>query len=159
MSRRASLVVAVVALVSTADSGSAQPQGASSARDSAAIARERAVWAAVLRKDSAATVQALGNSPAIRLVTPGGIESTSAAELVKAVLGCETRRATMDSTRVDHVSETTVLVNYRLGLDRTCGKDVMPSSLYITSLWTRRGTQWQAVAQTAAEVGLRSATR
>ena len=111
MSRRASLVVAVVALVSTADSGSAQPQGASSARDSAAIARERAVWAAVLRKDSAATVQALGNSPAIRLVTPGGIEST-AAELVKAVLGCETRRATMDSTRVDHDSETTVLEAY-----------------------------------------------
>src|SRR5678816_4108139 len=48
---------------------------------------------------------------------------------------------------------------YRLGLDRTCGKDVMPSSLYKTTLWTRRGTQWQAVAQTAAEVGLRPTAR
>jgi hypothetical protein len=129
-----------------------------SAQDSAIIARERATWSwSVTNKtDTTAFARAAGNSARITIVSPGGIERTSPNAVGKSISGCETRKAELDSAAVDHVSETTVVVTYKIMLDRKCGATTLPPALYATSVWARRSGHWQLATLSFAEVGFKA---
>jgi hypothetical protein len=129
-----------------------------SAQDSVIIARERATWSwSVTNKtDTTAFARAVGNSARITIVTPGGIERVSPSSVGKSVSQCETRKAQLDSAAVDHVSESTVVVTYKLALDRKCGAETLPPSLYVASVWALRSGRWQLATLSFTEVGLKA---
>ena len=57
--------------------------------------------------------------------------------------------ARTDSARVDHVSESVVLVTYKIAVSERCGADsaIVDTTLYSMTVWAQRSGRWQLVAQ------------
>ena len=159
---RFTIVVAVVFSLSAATAFGQQPSGRSSPTprpeqrresDSTFIAREWEAWNALKDADSARVVRALGHSPSLLMLSSGGLVRTSAARFAGAITKCDTRRHRLDMFNVDHPTEDTAILTYRVMLDRRCGSPVGPwSNLHVIqqmamTVWVRRNGRWEAAAQ------------
>ncbi len=121
--------------------------------DSTFIAREWAAWNALKDADSAAFVRAVGASPSILYMSDGGITRASAAEMAGLVTRCDTRSHRLDMFNIVHPTDDTVILAYRVTLDRRCGpavgrgSDLVALQLMSMTVWARRNGRWQALAQ------------
>ncbi len=115
--------------------------------DSAVIARERATWNALTRRDSAAAESLVGKDVPFVMLSTGVAHGTSSSLLNRIVRTCETRRSDLDSVRVDRPSDATTLVTYRVTLDRTCGDNHIDHVVHMMTVWVFRENRWVGVAQ------------
>lgn len=149
----------VVLFLTAATALAQQPSGRQAAplreqqrdSDSTFIARERAAWNALKDADSAAFVRAVGSSPTLFFVASWGVAHMSAAQFAGQTTKCDTRSNKLDMFNVVHPNENTVLVIYRVSLDRTCGTTASRGvQQMVMTVWVRRNGQWEAVAQSLA---------
>lgn len=134
-----------------------QPSGRNSAApqpqqrresDSTFIAREWAAWNALKDADSAAFVRAIGFSPSLYIVHDGGVSRTSAARFAGGTSKCDTRSHKLDMFNVVHPKDDTAVLIYRVTLDRRCGTAFRRGIQQMAmTVWVRRNSRWEAVAQ------------
>jgi hypothetical protein len=153
------VIVTLSCLVAMRGSSAQQQAGKPSAADktlgdSAIVAREWAAWDAVKDKDSTTFVRLLGKTRAVTIVEPDGIARASTGQLASNILKCDTKSNQLDSIVVDHPTETTVLLTYRVTLDRTCGPngDRVPEKIYSMTVWVRKNGAWHAAAQSITPI-------
>ena len=142
--RTLGVVVAMTASVGVAVLGAQKPAALS---DSAVIARERATWNALMRRDSTAAEALVGKDVPFVVLNTGVGHATSSSLLNRIARNCETRRSDLDSVRVDRASDATTLVTYRLTEDRTCGSNHINEVAHVMSVWVFRDNRWVGVAQ------------
>ena len=124
--------------------------------DSTFIAREWAAWNALKDADSSAFARAVGSSPSILYMSNGGLIRTSAAQMAGLVTKCDTRSHKLDMFNVVRPTDDTAILAYRVTLDRRCGRavgrgsDVVALQLMSMTVWVRRNSRWQAVAQSVS---------
>jgi hypothetical protein len=162
--RYAALTVTALCLGATGAFGQ-QPPGQQQATrqrerrpepDSTFIARERAAWNAIRDADSAAFVHAIGSSPSLFFVTPGGVLRTSTAQFAGTVTRCDTRSNKLDMFNLVHPNDDTAVLMYRVTLDRRCGTEIDRGvQQMIMTVWVRRNGRWEAVAQSITPVTAR----
>jgi hypothetical protein len=120
------------------------------AADSAALAREVAMWAAITRRDSASYIRLTGTGDFI-MVAPYGIATGSKEEemheeLSECLAGAP--RHEIDSLAIEHPTPTTEILAYRLRLDPSCtGDDKLPPTMNAMTVWVRRAGRWDLVAR------------
>jgi len=133
-----------------------QPSGRNSAKpqreqrqesDSSFIAREWAAWNALKAADSVAFVRALGSSPSLFMVYPGGVLHTSAARYGGQITKCDTQTNKLDMFNVVHPNDDTAILIYRVTLVRRCGNAQHGVQQTAMTVWVRRNGRWEAVAQ------------
>ena len=74
--------------------------------------------------------------------------------IVKAIEagGCEVRSYDLSDFKLVSVTRDTAVLTYKGNQDATCGGEVVPRTVWISSVYVRRGGRWLAVAhqETAA---------
>ena len=103
--------------------------------------------------DSAAVVALLGKGR-IAFVEPRGAYRISTEKWAGYITKYDTRRHQLDQFVIDHLNETTVLLTYRVTLDRNCqsGCEQVPIKLTAMTVWVRRGERWDAAAQSVTPI-------
>ena len=131
--RRALLAAAAVALA-----GSAYAKAAS--LEDELIALEKQSWVAWQGHDSAFFDRFLSDDHVE--MTPGG--PSAKAPVVKSVAaGCTVKSYAVDHFKLTRFSADTALLTYRAAQDTVCGAFKVPSPVWATSLFVRRGGRWQ----------------
>jgi hypothetical protein len=146
MQRRTVLAVALLAAVTTTLHGQVKPaaKAAAGAEDSP-MARERAIYAAIEKKDYAAFNEALGAD--FTYIEPNmGImkwERTKSAEILKA---CTSGKFTLGDMKERPAGNDVMIVTYSVAGNQTCNGQKTPPVVYALSVWQKLGGRWTAVA-------------
>jgi ketosteroid isomerase-like protein len=139
MLRRAAFALAVIASGATIAAAQAKP-GADSP-----MARERAIFAAIEKKDYPAFNEALGAD--FTYVEPNaGVmkwERTKSAEMLKA---CTNGKLALTDMKERPVGNDVMVVTYTVTGNQTCNGQKMPSVVFALSVWQKLGGRWIAVA-------------
>lgn len=121
--------------------------------DSSFIARERAAWNAIKDADSAAVVRTIGSNPSLFFVSSGGVTRASTERFAGAATKCDTRSNKLDTFNVVHPNDDTVVMIYRVTLDRRCGASTDRGlQQMVMTVWVRRNGRWDAIAQSLTTV-------
>jgi hypothetical protein len=146
MQRRTAFALALLAAVTTTIHAQAKPAAkAPAAADDSPMARERAIFAAIEKKDYAAFNEALGAD--FTYVEPNmGIakwERAKSAEILKA---CTSGKLTVTDMKERPVGNDVMVVTYVVTGAQTCNGQKMPPTVYALSVWQKLGGRWTAVA-------------
>ena len=104
------------------------------------LALEHRVWKALSTGDAAADTDLL--DPAFVGVYPDGVASR-ADHAAQVDAGPSVGRYAIEAARLLRLSPDTVLLSYHATYTRPRdGEGVPPRAMYVSSIWTRRGTRW-----------------
>lgn len=125
--------------------------GAVASDDKEIIALEKKAWAHWKKADKTAYVDIMAE-PAIKVSGAGivsGKQSFLASELPK---GCDKRDFALDSFTVHKISENVQIATYAAQITQTCNDEPDDHTLYVSSVWAKKGDTWKNVMLTESEV-------
>ena len=134
----------ILALLSAGIAAPAPAAAAPSKTETELVALEKASWAAWQKMDSAFWSRFLSDD---HIEVSGFVGSTGKADVIR---GISSKVCTVKSYNVDHFTfrqmdpKTAVLI-YRAEQDTTCGGMKVPSPVWATSVYQKRGGRWQNI--------------
>ncbi len=136
---RRPLLAAIAVLLIAAPVASAAPGADDKALEAELIAMEKASWVAWQGHDAAFFERFLSDDHVEMQPGPAGKAPVVAG--VKA--GCVVKRYEVDQFKLTRFGPDTALLTYRAAQDTMCGPAHVPSPVWATSLFVRRGGRWQ----------------
>lgn len=106
------------------------------------VSMERQLWEAWKNKDGN-TFQRLLSADSIG-VGRGGVDNRAA--IIRDISGsdCVVRSYSFDNIQVTMLDRNTAILTYKAMQDATCGGQVIPPSVWASSVYVRRNGRWQA---------------
>lgn len=140
---------ATALLLTVFAASAAAAQGARAGRDTAAVraalvAQERAIFDAIVAKDTGAFNRAIGAD--VMTLDGNGVGSIGRAQSAEFMSACTTGPATIEGERLTPASADVFVLAYKVSLDQTCNGQRMPSPVWSMTVWKRQGARWVAVA-------------
>jgi len=91
-------------------------------------------------------------------VTPAGLEDKTKTLEEMSQSDCKVESFSLENTKVTWVNRDTALLTYKGNQDAVCKGQKIPSSVWASSIWVKRGSQWQAMfhQETATEEAMKS---
>jgi ketosteroid isomerase-like protein len=143
------LLPTLALLMLSAASLAAQAKSPAASKTSSATAdtpasHERAIFAALEKKDFAAFNNEVG-ADFVFVGADGGMvwERAKSADMLK---GCTTAKWAISNMQTKQVAEDLVVLNYTAAGEQTCDGKKAPSPVNALSVWRKTGGRWVAVA-------------
>ena len=156
-------VVLLIAALATAALGQmddmhhAKPKAKMSANEATEqklVEMEKSLWEAWKNHDSA-PFQKMLSSDSVN-ITPSGVAGTEQAVKDAASPDCKVNSYSVEDPKAIWVDKDAVLLTYKATQDADCGGQKPPATVWASSLWVKKGTEWKAAfhQETAAQSGM-----
>ena len=106
------------------------------------IEMEKSLWEAWKNHDSGAFQKAL--IPESVNVTSMGIQGTEQAVKDAGSTDCKVNSYSVEDTKSTWVGKDAVLLTYKAVQDVACASQKLPSAVWASSLWVKKGNEWKA---------------
>ena len=106
------------------------------------VEMEKSLWEAWKNHDSGAFQKAL--IPESVNVTAIGIQGTEQAVKDAGSSDCKVNSYSLEDAKSTWVDKDTVLLTYKATEDVVCASQKLPSAVWASSLWVKKGNEWKA---------------
>ena len=136
------LLVAAVGLLALGILGFAQAaKGKDSDAEQKIISSEKQMWEAWKNKNFEPFKQNLTND-SVMIDQSGIVQGKDKSLDVLTKVPCEVKSYSLGDITVTWVDKDTALLAYKAESDATCGGQKVPSPVYASSIWVKKGAKW-----------------
>ena len=127
---------------------------ANAATEQKLVEMEKSLWEAWKNHDSA-PFQKLLSSDSIN-VTPSGVSGTEQAVKDIGASDCKVNSYSVEDPKSTWVDKDAVLLTYKANQDAVCAGQKLPETVWASSIWVKKGTEWKAAfhQETAVQSGM-----
>jgi len=106
------------------------------------VETEKSLWEAWKNHDSGIFQKAL--TPESVNVTAMGIQGTEQTVKDAGSSDCKVNSYSLEDTKSTWVDKDAVLLTYKASQDAVCASQKLPSAVWASSLWVKKGSEWKA---------------
>lgn len=113
---------------------------------------EKQLWEAWKNKDIAPFKQSLTDD-SVMIDQTGIVQGKDKALDSMTKTPCDVKSYSLGDVKVNWIDKDSALLSYKADVDATCGGQKTPPSVYASSIWVKKKSQWQTVFHQETPVG------